>query len=184
VEDKGAFTGEVSASMLIPYCTYIIVGHSERRHVLHEDDALVSAKLRAILRNGLSPILCVGELLEDREQDQAKQVVERQLNSALDGVAVGDARRIVIAYEPVWAIGTGRAATPDDAQEMAAHIRGRLTEMFDANFAQSIRIQYGGSVNASNAGAILSLPDVDGALVGGASLKAEEFSRIIDAALA
>jgi triosephosphate isomerase len=183
IEDQGAFTGEVSAAMLSSFCTYVIAGHSERRHIFGETDEVVRGKLQAILRNGLHPILCVGELLDERDAGKAFDVVDRQLVAALSGSAKDSLSELVVAYEPVWAIGTGRAATPEDAQEMAAHIRGKLAELFDANFAQSIRIQYGGSVNASNAGAILSLPDVDGALVGGASLKAAEFSRIIDAAL-
>lgn len=182
VEDKGAFTGEVSATMLAPFCTYIIVGHSERRHILKEDEQIVGAKLRAVLRNGVVPILCVGELLDEREQNQATQVVDRQLRSAFDGVAADDARRVVLAYEPVWAIGTGRAATPDDAQEMAAFARAVLTEIYSSEVASAIRIQYGGSVSAGNAGDILTLPDVDGALVGGASLRAAEFASIIASA--
>jgi triosephosphate isomerase len=182
VEDRGAYTGEVSAAMLSSFCTYVIAGHSERRHLFGETDEMVRGKLLAILRNGMYPILCVGELLEERDAGQAFEVVDRQLTGALSGSSTELLAELVIAYEPVWAIGTGRAATPDDAQQMAAHIRSRLAELFDANFAQSTRIQYGGSVNAANASDILSLPDVDGALVGGASLKAEEFSRIIDAA--
>jgi triosephosphate isomerase len=182
VEDQGAFTGEVSAAMLSSFCTYVIAGHSERRHIFGETDEIVRGKLLAILRNGMYPILCVGELLDERDAGQAFEVVDRQLSGALTGSDKESLGDLVIAYEPVWAIGTGRAATPDDAQQMAAHIRSTLGGMFDSDFAQSIRIQYGGSVNAANAGAILSLPDIDGALVGGASLKAEEFSRIIDAA--
>jgi triosephosphate isomerase len=182
VEDQGAFTGEVSAAMLSPFCTYVITGHSERRHIFGETDEVVRGKLLAILRNGMHPILCLGELLEERDAGNAFEVVDRQLVAALSGSSRASLENLVVAYEPVWAIGTGRAATPEDAQQMAAYIRGKLAEMFDADFAQTIRIQYGGSVNASNAAAILSLPDVDGALVGGASLKPEEFSRIIDAA--
>ncbi|HEX7101347.1 MAG TPA: triose-phosphate isomerase [Nitrolancea sp.] len=182
VEDQGAFTGEVSASMLSPFCTYVIAGHSERRHLFGETDDVVRGKLLAILRNGMYPILCVGELLDERDAGRAFEVVDRQLVAALNASSQESLSELVIAYEPVWAIGTGRAATPEDAQQMAAHIRSTVAGMFDAAFAQSIRIQYGGSVNEANAGAILSLPDVDGALVGGASLKAEAFSRIIDAA--
>jgi triosephosphate isomerase len=182
VEDQGAFTGEVSAAMLASFCTYVIAGHSERRHIFGETDEVERGKLLAILRNGMYPILCVGELLEERDAGQAFDVVDRQLAGALAGSSKESLSELVVAYEPVWAIGTGRAATPDDAQQMAAHIRSRLADLFDADFAQAVRIQYGGSVNAANAAAILSLPDIDGALVGGASLKAEEFSRIIDAA--
>ncbi|HVB65832.1 MAG TPA: triose-phosphate isomerase [Nitrolancea sp.] len=181
-EDNGAFTGEVSAKMLQPYCSYVVVGHSERRHVFGEADDVVRAKLLAVLRNEMSPILCVGEMLHERDAGQAFQVVERQLRSALAGSDRENLQDLIVAYEPVWAIGTGRAATANDAQQMATHIRQTLSLLFDAQFAQQIRIQYGGSVNAANASAILSLPDIDGALVGGASLKADEFSRIIDAA--
>jgi triosephosphate isomerase (TIM) len=182
VEDNGAFTGEVSARMLQPYCSHVIVGHSERRHVFGETDEVVRGKLLAVLRNKMSPILCVGELLEERDAGQAFPAVDRQLHGVLAGSVQEEIQNLVVAYEPVWAIGTGRAATADDAQQMAVHIRETLSELFDAQFAQQIRIQYGGSVNAANAAAILSLPDVDGALVGGASLKADEFSRIINAA--
>ncbi len=181
-EDKGAFTGEVSAEMLQPFCSYIIAGHSERRHILGETDEIVAAKVKAILRNGVRPILCVGELLDEREANEAQKVVDRQLRSALDGVSPEQMAATVVAYEPVWAIGTGRAATADDAQEMAVFVRTTIGQMFGDVVAASVRIQYGGSVNAGNAESLLSLPDVDGALVGGASLKAHEFSTIIDAA--
>ncbi len=181
-QDRGAFTGEVSAEMLAPYCRYVIAGHSERRHILGETDDVVAAKVGAILRHGMRAILCVGELLGEREAGNAQEVVKRQLISALDEVSGERFVDIVVAYEPVWAIGTGRAATPDDAQEMAAFIRATLAEIADTSTADAIRIQYGGSVNAGNAEELLSLPDVDGALVGGASLKPGDFSRIIDAA--
>lgn len=181
VEDKGAYTGEVSAWMLAPFCSYIIVGHSERRHIFGEGDELVAAKLRAVLRNGVRPILCVGELLEERERGEAFSVVERQLRSALTGLEPGEVTSTVIAYEPVWAIGTGRAAFPDDAQEMASWIRRVLTEIAGEPAADAVRIQYGGSVTALNARGFLELPDIDGALVGGASLKATEFSAIVAA---
>lgn len=181
-EDKGPFTGEVSAAMLKPYCSYIIAGHSERRHVLGESDEIVAAKVKAILRNGIRPILCVGELFGERESGQAQSVVDRQLRSAFEGVSSAQAWDVVVAYEPVWAIGTGRAATADDAQEMAAFVRSTLGDLFGPSVAERVRIQYGGSVNAANAATLLSLPDVDGALVGGASLKAGEFSAIVDAA--
>lgn len=182
-QDEGAFTGEVSAGMLAPYCSYIIVGHSERRHLLGESDDVVAVKVHAVLRNGVNPIICVGELLEERESGQAKSVVACQLESALGGVTHEQIAKSVIAYEPVWAIGTGRSATPDDAQEMAAFIRSKVGELFDKATSDRVRIQYGGSVNAANAGSLLSLPDVDGALVGGASLKPDDFSAIINAAL-
>ncbi len=182
-EDKGAFTGEVSAEMLQPFCTYIIAGHSERRHILGETDEIVAAKVKAILRNRVRPILCVGELLNEREANQAQKVVDRQLRSALLGLSSEQMAETVVAYEPVWAIGTGRAATSDDAQEMAAFVRSSIAQMFGEGVSGAVRIQYGGSVNAGNAESLLSLPDVDGALVGGASLKAREFSAIIDAAV-
>ncbi len=181
-EDKGAFTGEVSAAMLAPYCGYVVAGHSERRHILGETDDVVAAKVKAIFRNGLKPILCVGELLDEREAGDAQAVVKRQLKAAFSDLSGEQVVDLVVAYEPVWAIGTGRAATPDDAQEMSAYIRSQLAENFDAETANSVRIQYGGSVNPGNAASLLSLPDVDGALVGGASLKGGDFSSIIDAA--
>lgn len=179
VEDKGAYTGEVSAWMLAPFCAYIIVGHSERRHILGEGDDLVAAKLRAVLRNGVRPILCVGELLDERERGEAFSVVERQLRSALTGLQPDQVTSIVIAYEPVWAIGTGRAAFPADAQEMASWIRRTLAKIAGDSAAGEVRIQYGGSVTAANADGFLALPDIDGALVGGASLKAAEFAAIV-----
>jgi triosephosphate isomerase len=183
VEDRGAFTGEVSAVMLKPYCTYIIAGHSERRHILDESDEIVAAKVQAILRNGMRPIICVGETLEEREAGQAQSVVAQHLRSALERLSPDQIVDAVIAYEPVWAIGTGRAATPDDAQNMAAYIRSALADLHGSDVAERVRIQYGGSVNGGNAESLLSLPDIDGALVGGASLKPEEFSQIIDAAV-
>ncbi len=181
-QDLGAFTGEVSAGMLAPYCTYVIAGHSERRHILGETDDVVAAKVDAILRHGIQAILCVGELLGEREAGQAQVVVKRQLVSALEDVKRERLADVVIAYEPVWAIGTGRAATKEDAQEMAAFIRSEIAQIADAATADAMRIQYGGSVNAENARDLLSLPDVDGALVGGASLKPGDFAKIIDAA--
>lgn len=181
-EDSGAFTGEVSAQMLAPFCTYIIVGHSERRHILGETDEVVAAKVRAVLRHGRRPILCVGELLEERERGEAKAVVERQLVTAFDGLDAEDVVKTVVAYEPVWAIGTGRAATADDAQEMAIWVREVLGRQIGADAAQQVRVQYGGSVNPDNAAGFLSLPEIDGALVGGASLKAEQFTPIVAAA--
>jgi triosephosphate isomerase len=180
VEDRGAFTGEVSAWMLTPFCSYIIVGHSERRHILGEDDELVAAKLRAVLRNGVRPILCVGELLDEQERGEAQAVVERQLRSGLAGLTREQMLSTVIAYEPVWAIGTGRTAYPPDAQAMAVWIREILAQLAGAEVADAVQIQYGGSVTASNAGGFLELPDIDGALVGGASLKAAEFIGIVE----
>lgn len=180
-EDEGAFTGEVSAKMLAPYCHYVIVGHSERRHILHESDEQVAGKFRAVLRNQLRPILCVGETLEQRAAGQATATVTRQLRSALNGIPAAelDTDAVVIAYEPVWAIGTGHAATPDDASQMAAHIRAVLTDLAGEHAALRVRIQYGGSVNPANASAFMQLVEIDGLLVGGASLRPDQFAQII-----
>lgn len=182
IEDQGAFTGEVAARMLAPFCDYIIVGHSERRQILGETDEVVAAKLQAVLRNDLRPILCVGETLEEREQGSAEQVVERQIRAALGDVAADVLPQVVVAYEPIWAIGTGRAATPDDARDMANAIRRVIADLASAEVADQVRVQYGGSVNVENAAGFLSLPEIDGALVGGASLKAESFAAIVAAA--
>jgi triosephosphate isomerase (TIM) len=181
-EPAGAFTGEVSAEMLAPFCSHVILGHSERRHVLNETDEEIVAKVAAVLRTSMSVILCVGETLDDREAGSAQQVVGKQLESALKSVSTGDMSRIVIAYEPVWAIGTGVAASADDAQEMASFVRQEVAERFDVEIAGKLRVQYGGSVKADNAAELMACPDVDGALVGGASLNADEFCGIIRAA--
>jgi triosephosphate isomerase len=181
-ESGGAFTGQVGASMLKDVgCKYVIVGHSERRRLYHEDDALVARKFAAVLHVGLTPVLCVGETLEEREAHHTEAVVERQLGVvvAMNGVAsFGSA---VIAYEPVWAIGTGRTASPEQAQAVHAHLRSRIHAQ-DANMARHLRILYGGSVKAGNAAELFSMPDVDGGLVGGASLSADEFLEICAAA--
>jgi triosephosphate isomerase len=177
-EAVGAFTGEVSASMLKDVgCQYVIVGHSERRAIYKEDDALVARKFLAAQSQGLIPILCVGETLEERERGQTTQVVSRQLTAVLDPAGVAALRRAVIAYEPVWAIGTGKNATPAQAQEVHAHIRNAIAAR-DAKIAADVRILYGGSVKAANARELFAMPDVDGGLVGGASLKADEFLKI------
>ncbi len=179
-EPKGAFTGEVSAAMLKDAgCSYVIVGHSERRHVLMEPDDWVARKLRAALQGGLTPILCVGETLGEREQGKTEAVVTRHVRSALEGLAPADVGRIVVAYEPVWAIGTGRNATPDQAQEVHALVRKLLAGLAGADVADRVRIQYGGSVKPDNVDVLLAKPDVDGALVGGASLEAASFARIV-----
>jgi triosephosphate isomerase (TIM) len=179
-EDEGAFTGEVSAPMLARLdVRYVLAGHSERRSLFGETDALVNAKLHAIQRHGMRPILCVGEVLEQREEGRAVEVVVEQLRGSLAGVPVRDPEELVIAYEPVWAIGTGRTATPDDAQELCAAVRAELADLYDPDVAQGIRIQYGGSVKPGNIRALMSQPDVDGALVGGASLSSEDFALII-----
>ncbi len=180
-EPKGAFTGEVSVSMLTGLVDYVIIGHSERRQLFGETDAFVNAKVLAVLAAGLNPILCIGETLAENEAGQTEAVLERQLRDDLVNVSAADAARITIAYEPIWAIGTGRAATAADAQSRIAFIRAQLRQKYGA-VADEMRIQYGGSVTAANARDILSQPDIDGALVGGASLKAAEFAAIVAAA--
>jgi triosephosphate isomerase (TIM) len=182
-ESAGAFTGEISVSMLAALgCRYVLVGHSERRHVIGEDGALLSRKLRAALAGGLFPIYCVGELLEDREAGNAEGVVQGQLREGLGGLDPGEGNRVVIAYEPVWAIGTGRTATPEDAGAMHAVIRGLLGDLFGEPAAAEAVILYGGSVKPENAKDLLSREGIDGALVGGASLVADSFAAIVAAA--
>jgi triosephosphate isomerase len=177
--DAGAYTGEVSGPMLAKLgCQYALAGHSERRRYHGEDDAVVNAKVLAALRAGLTPIACVGETLEIREAGDHVAHTLGQLDGALDGISGDQAAGLVIAYEPVWAIGTGQVATPEDAQEMCAAIRGRLSGTRSRAVAASVRILYGGSVKADNAAAIMAQADIDGALVGGASLDAGEFVRI------
>ena len=184
-EVTGAFTGEVSAEMLravgVDYC---VVGHSERRTLFGETDAQVAAKVRACFRAGILPILCVGETLPEREGGQAEKVVERQLDAAVTGLVPDQVAQVTLAYEPVWAIGTGKVATPAQAQEMHAFIRSWLQARYPAFVARTVRIQYGGSVKGSNAAGLLSQPDIDGALVGGAALVESEFVSIIEAAAA
>ena len=181
-EGNGAFTGEVSVEMLKDVgCRYAIVGHSERRHVLGEDDDLTNKKLRAALAGGLEVILCIGELLEEREAGQTEAVIERHLRQGLAGASADEMARVTVAYEPVWAIGTGKTASKEQAQEAHAFARGILAEMFGPAVAEATRIQYGGSVKPGNAAELLSQPDVDGALVGGAALKVEDFMGIISA---
>ncbi|MFP4057226.1 MAG: triose-phosphate isomerase [Candidatus Brocadiia bacterium] len=179
-EPKGAYTGEVSAPMLVSVgCTWAIVGHSERRDCFAEKDDFLNAKLRAALGAGLKAILCVGEHLEEREAGEAEPVVRAQLEGCLDGFSEAQMGSITIAYEPVWAIGTGKTATPEQANEMHAMIRSRLAERFTDRVAQNTRILYGGSVKPANAKALLSEPEIDGALVGGASLKVDDFVQIV-----
>ncbi len=181
--DSGAYTGDISGTMLAKLgCSYVVVGHSERREHHHEDDALVNAKVKAAFRHGLVPILCVGERLEVREAAGHVEHCALQLDAALAGVTAEQAASIVVAYEPVWAIGTGRVATPADAQEVCALIRERLAGRYTPDLAAGVRILYGGSVKASNAAEIIAQPDVDGALVGGASLDGTEFATIVLAA--
>jgi triosephosphate isomerase len=177
--DKGAHTGDVSGPMLCSVgCRYVVVGHSERRTDHGEDDALVHAKVEAALRHGLTPILCVGEGLDVREAGRHVEHSTTQLDAALEGVSASDAAGIVVAYEPGWAIGTGKVATPDDAQEVCAALRERFRATYDAAVADRVRILYGGSVNAKNVAEIMAKPDVDGALVGGASLDADGFAAL------
>ena len=180
-EPKGAFTGDISAPMLAKLeVKYVIVGHSERRAGHGETDEIVNQKAKAVLGAGMTPIVCVGETLEQREAGEADSLVSSQVRGSLEGLSKDQVGGLVVAYEPVWAIGTGRTASPDDAQSMAAVIRGVLREGWAAA-ADSTRIQYGGSVNPVNAAELLALPDVDGALVGGASLDADDFSRVVQA---
>jgi triosephosphate isomerase (TIM) len=182
-QDSGAYTGEISGTMLSALaCQYVVVGHSERRALHAEDDTVVASKVQAALRHGLVPILCVGEGLDVRREGRHVPHTVAQLDAALEGVPAETVAGIVIAYEPVWAIGTGEVATPDDAQEVCAAIRARLAERFDPETAERVRILYGGSVKAANTAGILAGPDIDGALVGGASLDAEEFAQICRAA--
>ena len=177
--DKGAHTGDVSGPMLCSVgCRYVVVGHSERREDHGEDDALVRDKVAAALRHGLTPILCVGEGLEVREAEGHVAHTLAQLDAALSGVSSDDAAGLVVAYEPVWAIGTGKVATPDDAQEVCGAIRARLRELYDDAVADRVRILYGGSVNAKNVAELMAQPDVDGGLVGGASLDADGFAAL------
>ena len=181
-EAKGAFTGEVSASMLLDFgCTYVIVGHSERRSLYGESDTLVARKYVAAQAAGLTPILCVGESLAERESGVTEAVVSRQLDAVIDAAGVASLARAVIAYEPVWAIGTGKTASPEQAQAVHAFIRGRVAAL-DASVAGQLVIQYGGSVKAANAAELMAQPDIDGGLIGGASLVADEFVAICRAA--
>ena len=182
-ETEGAFTGETSVGMVRECgCDYIIVGHSERRHGLNESDELLAKKLKAVLAGGLTAIFCVGELLAERDADQTESVLKRQLTAGLSGLSDADWARVVVAYEPVWAIGTGKVATPDQAQAAHEFIRSTVRAGHGAGIADDLVIQYGGSVKPDNAKGLLHLPDVDGALVGGASLKAETFLAIVEAA--
>lgn len=178
-EKDGAYTGEVSVAMLRDAgANHVLVGHSERRHVIGETDAVVARKLHAALDGGLTPVLCVGETLPEREAGRRQDVVARQLTAAFAGRPAGDAARTVIAYEPVWAIGTGKNATPDDADAMHRAIRAWLRERFDGKTADGIRIQYGGSAKPENAADLLARDEIDGLLVGGASLDARSFAAI------
>ena len=179
-EKSGAYTGEVSAQMLVDLgVKYVIVGHSERRQYFAETDVLVNKKVLAAFNSGLIPIVCVGEALEQREQGITDDLVRMQTKIAMQGLGVEQAKQVVIAYEPIWAIGTGKTATAEQANEVCAVIRETVKGLFGEDVSQQIRIQYGGSVNADNASELMNMSDIDGALVGGASLKADEFSKIV-----
>ena len=179
-EGNGAFTGELSCEMLKDTgCTYAIIGHSERRHILGETDELINKKITAAISSGLQPIFCVGELLEEREAEKTAEVVSRQIKKGLEGLDEERVQAVTIAYEPVWAIGTGRTATPDQAQQVHGMIRGLISELYNEDIASKMRIQYGGSAKPNNASELMSQPDVDGLLVGGASLKVEDFSAMV-----
>jgi triosephosphate isomerase len=180
MEERGAFTGEVSGKMLRDIgCTHVIIGHSERRTIYHETDSIINSKLKAALLNNLQPILCVGESQEERDADKTREVVEGQLSGGLLNLNPEQVKGLTIAYEPVWAIGTGKTATPEQANEVHAFIRNTMKSKYGNDTAQSIRIQYGGSVNAENAKDLLGQPEIDGALVGGASLDSNSFLDIV-----
>jgi triosephosphate isomerase len=177
--EEGAYTGEVAARMLAALgCSYVVVGHSERRQYHGEDDPLVNAKVRAALKHQLVPIICVGEGLEVRREGRQVEHAVAQLDGALDGLTAAQAGTVVVAYEPVWAIGTGEVATPEDAQEVCGAIRRRVAELYDDGVAAQLRVLYGGSVKSGNVASLMAQPDVDGALVGGASLDPGEFAAI------
>lgn len=179
-EDQGAFTGEVSAPMLKALdVQYVIIGHSERRQFFGETDATVNRRIKAALKHQLTPIVCIGENLNERESGQTFAVIEKQLHGSLANLTVEEMEEIVLAYEPVWAIGTGKTATPQQAQEVHRFIRAQLVKIFGEDLADSVRIQYGGSVKPENITELISQPDIDGALVGGASLKHDSFAQIV-----
>lgn len=179
-EDQGAFTGEVAPPMLAKLSvSHVIVGHSERRELFGETDEQVNKKVRAVLAHAMTPIMCCGETLEEREAGEAEAKVDRQVRAGLAGLSAEQVASSVVAYEPIWAIGTGKTATPDDAQAMCAHVRSVVSSEFGAEAANSVRIQYGGSVKPGNIAELMARPDIDGALVGGASLDADEFAAIV-----
>ncbi len=182
-EEEGAYTGEISAVMLLSLgVSHVILGHSERRYYFSESDPQIREKVASALRAGLRPILCVGESLSERESGNMESVLAGQLEGCLEGIEISGADDLVVAYEPVWAIGTGQTATPEQAQEVHAFIRAKLTQFFGVDLAGMIRIQYGGSVKPDNAANLMEQPDIDGALVGGASLDAESFAAIVRSA--
>ena len=180
-EDKGAFTGEISAEMLLDLgCKYVIIGHSERRQYFGETDQTVNKKVKQALKKGLLPIMCVGESLAEREAGKLNDIISRQVTGGLMDITAADMRSVVIAYEPVWAIGTGKTATPEQAEEVHALIRLKVKALYNAEVAEGLRIQYGGSVTPDNVSSIMAKPDIDGALVGGASLKPESFAALVN----
>jgi triosephosphate isomerase len=180
-EEKGAFTGEIAPEMLTDLgVEYVIIGHSERRQYFNETDETVNLKLKAAYRHGLKPILCVGESLEQREAGTTKQIIENQVNKAFLEISPDDAKNTVIAYEPIWAIGTGKTATSEEANETISQIRHMISELYGAGIASAVRIQYGGSVKPDTIKEQMGMSDIDGALVGGASLKADDFSKIVN----
>ncbi len=182
-EDSGAFTGEISADMLLSVgVEYVIIGHSERRLIFKEDNEMINLKLKQAFRKGLKPILCVGEQLEDRESSITESVIENQLKEGLKDIEASNISEMILAYEPVWAIGTGKTATPEQAEEVHKFIRNLISEMYNEKTAEDLTIQYGGSVKPANASSLLSQPNIDGALVGGACLKADSFFEIIKSA--
>ncbi|OGW02982.1 MAG: triose-phosphate isomerase [Nitrospinae bacterium RIFCSPLOWO2_01_FULL_39_10] len=182
-EDKGAYTGEVSPLMIRDLdCEYVIIGHSERREYFKESDEIVNKKIKAALRNKLKAIVCVGESLKEREEDKTMQVIESQVKKGLQGLSLSEAKELIIAYEPVWAIGTGRNATPAQANEVHTYIRKLVSQIFNEGIASNIKILYGGSVKPSNSAELMSEKEIDGALVGGASLEAESFAQIVRSA--
>ena len=182
--DEGAYTGEVSGPLLKSYnVAYVIIGHSERRAMFCETDEIVNKKIFAALRNDLLPIVCVGERLEERENGSTHAVLHRQLSQGLLGLSAEEMKKIVIAYEPVWAIGTGKTATPEIAEDACAYVRAELETLFGKETAEAVRIQYGGSVNPKNVEALMAQPDIDGALIGGASLDPDQFAFMANAAL-
>jgi triosephosphate isomerase len=179
-EDAGAFTGEIAPGMLARLdVTYVICGHSERRALFGESDEVVNRKVKAVQRHGMRPILCVGETIDQRQAGQAEQVVSAQLTGSLAGVTVAAPEELVIAYEPVWAIGTGKTATAQDAQDMCAHVRAEIARIFNDEISAGLRVQYGGSVKPGNIRELMQQPDIDGALVGGASLNSDDFALIV-----
>ncbi len=182
-KDSGAFTGEISADMLLSVgVEYVIVGHSERRAIFKEDDSVINLKLKQAFTKGLKPILCVGETLEQREGGITKEVIKNQITAALKEIPAENIANMILAYEPIWAIGTGKTATPEQAEEVHKFIRDLISELYNSNVAENLTIQYGGSVKPANAESLLSQPDIDGALVGGACLQADSFIEIIKSA--